>query len=188
MRLPSARDGGAVLLLALLALLLLRKAVLGGVLFERDVHLVWLPQMEVLVRAVAGGAWPLWNPSAGFGDPLLANPEAQVLYPFTWLNLICPPATFYTLFAVAHLILGGRAGAAGAGGLRGHVRGHHPPVRGPAPVLRALEDPFVAQEPPPGRAGYARARAGPGGLRGAVDADRRRGPSRRSSSPGDTPT
>ena len=107
MRLPSARDGGAVLLLALLALLLLRKAVLGGVLFERDVHLVWLPQMEVLVRAVAGGAWPLWNPSAGFGDPLLANPEAQVLYPFTWLNLICPPATFYTLFAVAHLILGG---------------------------------------------------------------------------------
>ena len=102
MRLPARRLLGPPALLLLLALVLFRGAVAGGVLYERDVHLVWLPQVEVIVRALAAGIAPLWNPSAGFGEPLLANPEAQVLYPFTWLNLVCPPRIFYTLYAVSY--------------------------------------------------------------------------------------
>ena len=43
------------------------------------------------MRAVASGALPLWDPSPAFGQPLLADPGAQVLYPPTWLNLLMRP-------------------------------------------------------------------------------------------------
>jgi hypothetical protein len=99
-------DVGAALGLLLMALFLFRDAVLGrGVLFRRDISLVWYPQVESFVRSVAGGSWPLWDSYRGFGQPLLADPSAQVLYPFTWLNLILPPWISYTIFVVAHLWL-----------------------------------------------------------------------------------
>jgi hypothetical protein len=101
-------DVAAALGLLLLALFLFRDAVLGrGVLFRRDISLVWYPQVESFVRSVAGGSWPLWDSYRGFGQPLLADPSAQVLYPFTWLNLILPPWISYTLFVVIHLWLSG---------------------------------------------------------------------------------
>jgi hypothetical protein len=87
-----------------LACVLLGPAVWGGrVLFQRDISMWWYPQVEAFVRAVAGGAWPVWNPDRGFGQPLLADPSAQVLYPFTWLNLVLRPWTYYTFFVVMHL-------------------------------------------------------------------------------------
>ncbi|HXY39304.1 MAG TPA: hypothetical protein VEQ10_06520, partial [Vicinamibacteria bacterium] len=92
--------------LLLLVVLLFRQPLLqGGVVYERDVHLIWHPQVEGFVRAVAGGALPLWDPSPAFGQPLLADPGAQVLYPPTWLNLLMRPWTYYTLFAAGHLAL-----------------------------------------------------------------------------------
>ncbi len=104
----SRQDIGAALCLLLIALFLFRDAVFGrGVLFRRDISLVWYPQVESFVRCVASGSWPLWDPYRGFGQPLLADPSAQVLYPFTWLNLILPPWVSYTLFVVAHLWLSG---------------------------------------------------------------------------------
>jgi hypothetical protein len=75
----------------------------GGVIYERDVHLVWHPQVEGFVRAVAGGSWPLWDPGPGFGQPLLADPSAMVAYPLTWLNLLMPAWLYYSVFAVVHL-------------------------------------------------------------------------------------
>jgi hypothetical protein len=91
-----------------LALLLFPRAVFRGEAFyERDVHLVWHPQVEAFVRAIASGSWPVWNPFLSFGHPLLANPHTQVLYPFTWLNLLLPPWTVYTLFVVAHSAFAG---------------------------------------------------------------------------------
>ena len=72
---------------------------------KRDIHLVWHPQVEAFVRAVAFGSWPVWDPSPSFGQPLLADPSAQVLYPPTWLNLILRPWTYYTMFAVSHTLL-----------------------------------------------------------------------------------
>jgi hypothetical protein len=35
---------------------------------------------------------------------MLANPDAQVLYPPHWLNLILSPGTYYVIFVVSHLL------------------------------------------------------------------------------------
>jgi hypothetical protein len=77
----------------------------GGVIYKRDVHLVWLPQVEGFVRAVASGSWPVWDPCPSFGQPLLADASAQILYPLTWLNLMMRPWTYYAVFSVLHALL-----------------------------------------------------------------------------------
>ena len=46
--------------------------------------------------------WPLWNPYLAFGQPLLANPQFEVLYPFTWLLPLLAPWTYYDAFVVFH--------------------------------------------------------------------------------------
>lgn len=81
-----------------------------AVFYYRDIHSYWYPHVEVFVRAVAEGSWPLWNPYVGFGMPLLADPSSQLAYPPTWLNLLLPPAVYYKLFVVAHCWMAG-AGA-----------------------------------------------------------------------------
>jgi hypothetical protein len=109
---PGRADAGpargaaaaAVAALALIVAFVLRGALAGGVLFRRDIHLVWHPQVEAFVRAVAAGSWPVWDPGPSFGQPLLADPSAMVLYPLTWLNLVLRPWTYYTLFVAAHLL------------------------------------------------------------------------------------
>lgn len=101
---PRADRLPAALALAAVVAFLFRGALSGGVLFRRDVHLVWHPQVEAFVRAVAAGSWPVWDPGPVFGQPLMADPSAMVLYPFTWLNLILRPWTYYTVFVVAHLL------------------------------------------------------------------------------------
>src|SRR5512144_2958896 len=76
-------------ILAVVALVLFREPLFSDrVLYRRDIHLVRYAEIEVFVRAVAEGAWPLWNPSLSFGRPLLGDPGAQIAYPPTWLNLI----------------------------------------------------------------------------------------------------
>ena len=78
-----ARSGRlAVVTLILLAIVLFSRAVFRGEAFyERDVHLVWHAQVEAFVRAVGAGSWPVWNPFISFGQPMLANPHTQALYP-----------------------------------------------------------------------------------------------------------
>jgi hypothetical protein len=94
--------------LGLLAGALLPAAVLGrGVLYERDIQLLWQPQVESFVRCLAAGSWPLWDPWISTGVPMLANPNAQILYPTTWLNVALPAPTAYALFAWLHLVFAG---------------------------------------------------------------------------------
>ena len=98
--------------LALQALVLLAPATLGGqAYFRRDVHLMWYAQADQYARAWHEGSRLLWNPAASFGQPLLADANNQVFYPFTPLHLVLRPWTFYTLYAFVHLWLAG-AGAA----------------------------------------------------------------------------
>jgi hypothetical protein len=105
---PQRAGPWAAVAIAALALALYPDAVFRGrAFYERDVHLVWHPQVEAFVRAVLSGSWPVWNPYLSFGHPMLANPHTQVLYPFTWLNLILRPTTFYTVFVVAHTAFAG---------------------------------------------------------------------------------
>jgi hypothetical protein len=74
----------------------------GQVFYRRDLLVIWYPQVEAFVRAVASGSLPTWDPLASFGQPLLADPSAQVAYPLTWLNLLMRPWTYYTLSTVVH--------------------------------------------------------------------------------------
>src|SRR5439155_1668697 len=90
------------------ATFLYRDAVISGrVFFQLDVGLMWYTQMTTLVGAVTRGEWPLWNPWIGFGQPLWADANNEILYPFTWLNLLLRPWAYYTLFVVAHSVLAG---------------------------------------------------------------------------------
>ena len=112
---------------SVLAVLLNPAAFLGGEsFFERDLHLDWYPRIEALARCVREGAWPLWDTSIGFGQPLLADPGAQVAYPVTWLAVAVPGPAAYTVFVLLHLLvaaLGASRLAArlGAGPLGGPV-------------------------------------------------------------------
>lgn len=91
--------------LTALVLFLFRDAVFSGqVFYHRDVHLQWYVQALAFVRSVAAGSWPVWNPWVSFGQPLWANPNNQVLYPFTWLHMVMMPWTYYTCFVVAHVL------------------------------------------------------------------------------------
>ena len=100
------RAGPLIGLAALVALLFHRALFAGGVFFQRDVQLLWFTHVETFVRAVAGGAWPVWNPFLAFGQPLWADANAQLGYPPTWLNLVLQPWRYYTLYVVAHALLG----------------------------------------------------------------------------------
>ena len=93
----------AAIALALLPCALYWEAVAGrSVLFERDIYAYWVPAVETFVRAIAEGAWPLWDPLTNFGRPLLADPSMQIAYPPTWLNLVLGPGAYYTLLVVSH--------------------------------------------------------------------------------------
>lgn len=99
--------------LALEALVLLWPATIAGeAFFRRDVHLMWRTQAEAYSRAWSEGAWPLWSPLVSFGQPLLADANNQVLYPFKLLHLVLRPWTAYTLYAFTHLLLAGLGAAA----------------------------------------------------------------------------
>ena len=103
------REFGGRALLALLAAAswMFREAVFqGGVFYQRDIQLAWQPQVSVFIHCLARGSWPVWDPFQAFGQPLLADPSAQLLYPPTWLNLVLMPWTYYTVFVIAHVVLG----------------------------------------------------------------------------------
>jgi hypothetical protein len=79
----------------------------GRVFFERDVNQMLYGQVAAFARCLRMGSLPLWNPWAGFGQPLLANPAAQVAYPWTWLALLLAPAPWYSVYVLGHLLLAG---------------------------------------------------------------------------------
>ncbi len=95
----------AGLVLALCLVLFPRALLRGEIFFERDLHVDWYPRIASISRSLAAGAWPLWDPFIGFGQPLLADPGAQVAYPATWLALLLPTGAGYTAFVVCHLVL-----------------------------------------------------------------------------------
>ncbi len=69
-----------------------------------DMHLRWL---RFAVSSVREGRFPLWNPYLFSGQPLVANPQAALFYPPTWLTLLMPVTQGLSLIAVLHLWLGG---------------------------------------------------------------------------------
>lgn len=78
---------------------------LGGSFFERDLQILWFGNVASFRHQWAAGSWPVWDPNYSFGQPFLANPSTQTLYPWTWLGLVLAPETQYTVFAVGHVVL-----------------------------------------------------------------------------------
>ena len=107
MVMPFPRGRGRWAALAFLPLLLAlfpRVFLLGEVFYDRDLHVDFFPQAEAFVRAVFASSWPLWDSTVSFGQPLLADPSAQVLYPPHWLNLLLSPWRYYVVFVLAHVL------------------------------------------------------------------------------------
>lgn len=103
---PAPLDVLSAASIAAIVLYLFADAVRGRVFFERDIHLIWHPQVVAFVRAVGQGSWPVWDPYSSFGEPTWSYPT-QVLYPFTWLHLLLGPGAVYTVSVIAHLIFSG---------------------------------------------------------------------------------
>ena len=83
-------------------------ALLGdGALFRRDIAMVWAPQIESVIRQVGRGEPPFFDARRGFGQPLLADPRAEILYPPSWVHWVVPVERSYALFAWFHIVLAG---------------------------------------------------------------------------------
>ena len=92
----SSRGRGRFAALAFVLLLLAlfpRVCLRGEVFYDRDLHVDFFPQAEAFVRAIFASSWPLWDSTVSFGQPLLADPSAQILYPFHGLNLLLVHST-----------------------------------------------------------------------------------------------
>ena len=96
---PSANELIQLLLIVSLGWLALVAPVIGpGQVFcppagTGETALQHLPWMQFLRDSVRGGAFPLWNPHNGLGEPFLANPQTAVLFPLSWLYVALPMTT-----------------------------------------------------------------------------------------------
>jgi hypothetical protein len=97
----------AVALLILLPALFFGDVLLGVANFcMRDLARYYYPTKQIYGSIVRGGEFPLWNRYFHAGQPLAANPEHEIFYPFTWL-LMLPDFDFgYRLHILVHIVIG----------------------------------------------------------------------------------
>jgi hypothetical protein len=58
-------------------------------------------------REIHAGRFPLWNPDALAGAPLLGNAQSAVMFPLSWLAYLFPLPTALGLAAIAKLLIAG---------------------------------------------------------------------------------
>jgi hypothetical protein len=75
---------------------------LGRAMVDYDAFVYFYPQRVFLAQSLLAGRIPLWDPQIFLGAPFLANPQAAVLYPPSWLFLLGPVHTVYTVQLVLH--------------------------------------------------------------------------------------
>ena len=76
-----------------------------GNLLQSDLVLQIAPWLDRVRETYAAGEWPLWNPLAGAGEPLLGNPQSQALQPLVWLALPFPIAAAFGVIAALRTLL-----------------------------------------------------------------------------------
>jgi len=92
---------GAGILLALFVGILYYPLIFTNrVLATGDILLYFYPYRDFVAAALRSGQLPFWNPYLFAGAPLLANPQAAVLYPLHW-PLIWLPATQQVYWSAA---------------------------------------------------------------------------------------
>ena len=90
---------------AVLFLLPLLPEVLGTRrLVFRDAQITHWPWRRVAMAALSRGEVPFINDSASGGEPLLANPNAALLYPTVLLEKVLPPASAFNLHYLAQVL------------------------------------------------------------------------------------
>src|SRR6476619_2682305 len=102
---PRARAflaGAAVAVL--LALPLLPEVVGARRLVFRDAHITHWPWRRVAMASLAAGSVPFVNAAASGGEPLLANPNAVLLYPTLLLEKAVPAAAAFNLHYLLHVL------------------------------------------------------------------------------------
>src|SRR5947209_412931 len=99
-------------LLAIGALTLLATIFFADVLFGvnqfymRDLTRYYYPAKQILREIVQHGEFPYWNRYFSAGQPIAANPEHEVFYPFTWLILLPSYDLGYRLHILIHIYIG----------------------------------------------------------------------------------
>jgi hypothetical protein len=100
-------DRLAVALLILLPTLFFGDVLLGiNNFYMRDLTRYYYPTKQVLREIALGGEFPYWNRYFSAGQPIAANPEHEVFYPFTWLILLPSYDLGYRLHILIHLYIG----------------------------------------------------------------------------------
>ena len=104
---PRAATLALLMVLALYEFFLRAPVLLGALaLYQRDLFLLYFPLVQSALRALSEGALPLRDPTSAFGQPLLADPSCQILYPPVALHLLFPPHQAYAWFVSIHSVFG----------------------------------------------------------------------------------
>ncbi|MCO5186874.1 MAG: YfhO family protein [Anaerolineae bacterium] len=142
------RDGGAILLIALITALFFRPVLFGGAWLPHgggdNVSFLY-PMYRFIAAGISNGEIPLWNPHQYAGFPLIADNQNGMFYPINWLLFVLWPTFSYAALeglVVGHIFLAGVGMYACARGWRDRDR-----IR-PIPALIAavafmLSDLFV---------------------------------------------
>jgi hypothetical protein len=69
----------------------------------RDAHMTHWPWRRVATQSLAAGQVPFLNEFASGGQPMLANPNAVLLYPTLLLEKVLPPASAFNLHYILHV-------------------------------------------------------------------------------------
>ena len=88
----------------LFALPLLSEIVGAQRLVFRDTQITHWPWRRVATASLAAGEVPFINAAASGGQPLLANPNAVLLYPTFLLERILPPASAFNMHYLLHVL------------------------------------------------------------------------------------
>ncbi len=104
---PRRHDRLAVALLILLPTLFFGDVLVGvNNFYMRDLTRYYYPTKQIMREIVRGGEFPYWNRYFSGGQPMAANPEHEVFYPFTWLILLPSYDLGYRLLILLHVYLG----------------------------------------------------------------------------------
>ncbi|HEU4521357.1 MAG TPA: hypothetical protein VFT12_05095, partial [Thermoanaerobaculia bacterium] len=100
-------DRLAIALLFVLPTLLFADVLIGiGNFYMRDLTRYYYPTKQIYREIALGGELPLWNRYFHAGQPLAANPEHEIFYPFTWLILLPSYDLGYRLHILVHIYIG----------------------------------------------------------------------------------
>jgi hypothetical protein len=105
----AARSAGVAARLGSVTALFL--ALFYGVLVQdrqfafRDAAAYYYPLHLRVQQEWQAGRWPLWNPEANAGTPLLGNPTAAVLYPGKLVFFLLPYPWAARVYLIAHVLL-----------------------------------------------------------------------------------